>query len=311
MKQLMSPILFFLVLAASAAAQVTQDTTVKAAPDTANVHPEQNMERHSWHKDTIHLGSILIVTNSDNNNYNVTRVYKDTSNRRWHRLRNVRTKFLILDLGLNNYVDKTQYFPNNYASYAASPVYKIAPRTSAQGSVTSSEFTLIPEKSVNVNIWLFMQRINLIHHILNFQYGFGAEMNNYRYQNNITYVPGYQTTIIRDSVNFKKNKLFTEYLTIPAMLNIDTNPYHPSKSVQLSFGLSGGILFKDRTKQESDARGKVKDNDAFDLQKYRVAFVGELGLSFIHLYYSYSLTTIHQDGLQQYPYSVGFRLNYF
>ena len=32
-----------------------------------------------------------------------------------------------------------------------------------------------------MNIWLFMQRLNMIQHVVNLKYGFGLELNNYFY----------------------------------------------------------------------------------------------------------------------------------
>lgn len=307
MKQWISYALVLLLPAISAKSQVNQGITVQASKDTVSVRASLAEVKSNPGHDTIRVGGIMIINNHDGGRDN-TRIIRDKEYRNARYRRNVRTQWFILDLGLDNYADKTIYYPNNYPAYAASPVYNIAPRTAAQGAVTASEFTLIPQKSVNVNIWIFMQRINLIKHVLNFQYGFGAEMYNFRYQNNITYVAGYQPTIIRDSVNFRKNKLFAEYLTIPLMLNISTDPEHPHKSVDLGFGVSGGLLFKSRTKQISELRGKVKHNEVFNLNTYRLALVGEIGIGSLKFYGSYSLSPLHQNDLEQYPFSIGIRL---
>jgi hypothetical protein len=287
-----------------------QDSSVNngKTEDTFIIKKNPNRYDRVWAMDTIHFAGLMFVTGrKDNRNFSQIMIDSVHRARRYHR--NVHTKFLILDLGVDNYIDRTPYYPDNYAAYAASPLYKLAPRTIAQGPVTASEFSLIPQKSVNVNIWIFMQRINLIRHVVNLQYGLGVEMNNFRFQNNISYIPGYQTTIIRDTVNFSKNKLFTEYLTMPLMLNFDANPFHHSRAFQLSFGVSGGYLFKARTKQVSDIRGKVKDNQAFNLEKFRGSLVAEIGYGNLKFYGSYSLTPLHQDGLVQYPFSIGIRLN--
>ncbi|HUX84701.1 MAG TPA: outer membrane beta-barrel protein [Chitinophagaceae bacterium] len=275
--------------------------------DTLVIKRDREDANRIWSMDTVRIFGLMFISGRKNHR-NFAQVLVDSVHRanRYHR--NVRTNFLVLDLGVNNYIDRTPYYPDNYAAYASSPVYNLAPRTPAQGPVTASEFRLVPQKSVNVNIWIFLQKVNLIHHVVNLQYGLGAEMNNFRYENNISYVPGYQTTIIRDSVGFRKNKLFTEYLTVPLMLNFETNPFHHKRSFQISFGVSGGYLFKSRTKQISQERGKVKDNDAFNLDTWRGSLIGEIGFGNIKFYGSYSLTPLHQNGLVQYPFSVGIRL---
>ncbi len=275
--------------------------------DTLVIKKDREDANRVWSMDTVRFAGLMFISGRRNNR-NFSQVIVDSVYRanRFHR--NLRTTFLVVDLGVDNYIDRTPYYPNDYAAYAASPVYKLAPRTPAQGPVTASEFRLIPNKSVNVNIWIFLQKVNLIQHVVNLEYGLGAEMNNFRFANNISYVPGYQTTIIRDSIGFRKNKLFSEYLTVPLMLNFNTSPYHHNRAFQISFGVSGGYLFKSRTKQISDERGKVKDNDAFNLNTWRGSLVGEIGIGGLKFYGSYSLTPLHENGLVQYPFSVGIRL---
>lgn len=131
-------------------------------------------------------------------------------------------------------------------------------------------------------------------------------MNNYRYTKNISYVDDVTGTyIFNDSVNFKKNKLFTEYLTIPLLLNVETNPHHVSKSFRVSVGPTFGYLVKSRTKQKSEERRKVKNNNNFNLEKFRFGLRTELGFGPFTLYSAYSFTPIHQYGVKQYPYSIG------
>jgi hypothetical protein len=136
-------------------------------------------------------------------------------------------------------------------------------------------------------------------------------MNNYRYARNITYQPGYPTTIIRDTVEFSKNKLFAEYVTVPLMLNFNSNPARRGRAFQASFGVSGGYLLKSRTKQVSEERGKVRKTDDFNLNKWRFGLASELGYGPVKLYANFALTALHDYGLQQYPFSIGLRLNGF
>lgn len=136
-------------------------------------------------------------------------------------------------------------------------------------------------------------------------------MNNYRYARSITYLPGYPTQIIRDTVEFSKNKLFAEYISIPLMLNFNSNPARPGRAFQASFGVSGGYLLKSRTKQISEERGKVRKTDDFNLNKWRFGLTSELGYGPVKLYGNFALTPLHDYGLQQYPFSIGLRLNGF
>ncbi|GAA4317585.1 outer membrane beta-barrel protein [Compostibacter hankyongensis] len=211
---------------------------------------------------------------------------------------NVSLHWLDLDLGFTNYIDNS--------AYGTAEVNDFAPVKPGEEAVSAQQFSLRPGKSVNVNIWLLSMRANLIRHRLNLKADLGIEMNNYRYRKNITYVSDFSKTyVIRDSVDFSKNKLFTEYLTLPVMLNLETNPFHVSNSFRISAGPTFGYLVKSRTKQISEERGKKKNKDSFNLEKFRVGLRGELGYSWITLYGSYSLTPIHQYGLDQHPFSIG------
>lgn len=225
-------------------------------------------------------------------------VFRDSSRR------HIQISWFQIDLGFNNYVDRSLY--------GTAEVNNFAPASSGQPEATKNEFTLRNGKSVNVNIWPVMFKFNLVSHHLNFITGIGVEMNNYRYSRNITYVNSFsRTNVIWDSVNFSKNKLFTEYLTIPVLLNLNTNPSDPDRSFRFSAGPTFGYLIKSRTKQISSERGKVKNNSDFNLEDYRIGLRASIGYKWVQLYGSYSLTPIHQYGLKQYPFSIGIALGTF
>ena len=77
----------------------------------------------------------------------------------------------------------------------------------------------------------------------------------------------------------------------------------------LSAGVSAGYRIGSHTKQISDERGKIKDHNDFDLNDWRFAYIAELGLGPVHLYGSYSINELFQDGLKQYPYTLGIRFS--
>ncbi|WP_423737068.1 outer membrane beta-barrel protein [Chitinophaga caseinilytica] len=285
--------------------------------------------------DTIQIKGLVIVKGRNAEGKNVFRAYQDTGYARQKLKKNLHTRWLVFDVGFNNYRDESDYngaaivslHPANNSGFLgssyASPVYydksfdysgaalnSFAPRMASQ-PLTPSEFKLIPGKSMNVNIWVIMQKLNLYKHKINLIYAAGLEMNNYRFARNISYVPGYPTTIIRDTVNFSKNKLFVEYLSVPLMLNYTANPARPNRSFKMSMGVQGGYLLKARTKQISEERGKERLTDEFSLNKWRFALTGELGYGPVKLYSNFALTPLHEYGLEQYPFSVGFRFNGF
>lgn len=276
-----------LLLTASGFAQA--DTTKKNEPDT------------------IKVGNFVIIKkNKDGNSTDSSsdqhrNVYVDVNVFNKHQTRhksNLSTNWMIFDLGFANVRDNTEYGSAEANGYL-----------NAQGGApfTKSDLALRTSKSSNVNIWLFMQKVNVSKHVLNLKYGLGLEMYNYRYQNNITYnkSPAY---IFSDSVNFSKNKLYVGYITVPFMININTSP-DKRRGFSFSAGVSAGYKIESRNKQISDERGKQKINGNFDLEPWRLAAITELGLGPVRLYGSYSLNTLHQHGLAQYPYAVGIRFS--
>jgi hypothetical protein len=209
------------------------------------------------------------------------------------------TNWWIVDLGFANLNDRT-----DYNSAAAKDYLRAAP---GKPSFTKEDLKLQSGKTSNVNIWILMQRLNLAKGYVNLKYGLGVEMFNFRYENNISYhkSPAY---IFRDSVSFSKNKLYTAYASVPLMLNFNTTPGR-KKGLSFSAGVSAGYLIGSRNKQISGERGKEKIRGDFDLEKFRLAYVGELGIGPIRLFGSYSMRPLHERGLEQYPYSLGIRLS--
>ncbi|MBL0181234.1 MAG: outer membrane beta-barrel protein [Chitinophagaceae bacterium] len=263
-------------------------------------------------KDTIRIGGMVIVKEGKTNGGRdrSVRMRRDNSPKK---LRNVSTNWGILDLGFSNYDDKTVYNPAGMGGYLVDrPGYP---------ALGKSDFKLRTGKSVNVNIWLFMQRVNLIKHHVNLKYGLGLELNNYRYKSSISYresgaepysnVPAIRTApfIFRDSIAFSKNKLAADYLTVPFMLNFTSHPAHNNKGVSLSVGVSAGYLYSQRNKQKSDERGKLRNKGDYDLERFKFSYVAELGIGPIRLYGSYSPQSMYKRTLDMRPYTIGLRFS--
>ena len=263
--------------------------------------------------DTIRIGGIIIVKNGKKDkDVSITMGRKDKEKKK---NANVSTNWWIVDLGFANYTDNT-----NYAT--AGPYLVNRPPSSTYPVLDKNAFKLNAGKSVNVNIWFFMQRLNLVKHYVNLKYGFGLELNNYRYKalQNISYkeggyVPytaGTQTSapfIFRDSVSFTKNKLAADYLTVPIMLNFNTNPGSRKKGISVSAGVSAGYLYSQRNKQKSAERGKDRNKGDYDLNQFKLSYVAELGLGRVRFYGSYSPQSFYNHSLDMKPYTVGIRFS--
>lgn len=260
--------------------------------------------------DTIHIGNMAIVRDGSNSNQKT----EDEHNSRWEywgrkngKPSNVSTNWIIIDLGFSNYINKTSDYSSGGYLY----------NRAGAAPLGENDLELNTGKSINVNIWLFMQRLNLIKHHVHLKYGLGLELNNYRYNSAISFlkenpfVSGVAPApvIVRDSIVFKKNKLATDYLTVPLMLSYSTNPNNQYKGFSISVGVSAGYLYSQRNKQISEERGKQKTKGGIGVEQFKFSYVGEIGLGPVRLYGSYSPNSFFKNQLDMRPYTLGLRLS--
>ncbi|MEI8098148.1 MAG: outer membrane beta-barrel protein [Sediminibacterium sp.] len=268
-------------------------------------------QKDSSSVDTVHVGNFIIVKKNKGANTNANNsIMKDwdktvdiTIVKRNRTNNNISTNWWIMDLGFANVRDNTDY------TIAQAGTYLKTFRT-LDAKPNQNTYQLNTGKSSNLNIWVFMQKRNLYKHILNLKYGIGSEMYNYRYDSRISYRKDPQPFVYNDSISFTKNKLFLNYITVPLMLNINTNPSN-HRSLNVSVGLSAGYLLQSRNKQISAERGKQKIKGDFNFEPWRIASIAEIGLGPIRFYGSYSLNKLQKDitKIDQSPYVVGVRFS--
>jgi hypothetical protein len=245
--------------------------------------------------DTVKVGNFIII--KKNRGSGETRKTTDvTVERKPYKPTKLSTNWFIFDLGFANLNDQTNYA--NAGDYLRN--------INNKGLPGKEDLKLRASKSSNVNIWLVMQKLNLAKGYVNLKYGVGLEMFNFRYESNVNYSKG-PAYIFKDSLSFSKNKLYAGYVTVPLMLNVNLSP--GKKGFSFSAGISAGYLVGSHDKQISGERGKEKTKGDLGLEQFRVAYIGELGLGPVRLFGSYSLTKLHDRGLEQYPYSFGIRFS--
>ena len=137
--------------------------------------------------DTIKVGNFVIIKKkgTDDNSAGSVRINKDNYNllrveRRPAKRKNLSTNWWILDLGFANMRDNTDY---GYAQ-AGSYFRTFRPQ---DGPVNGNSYRLNTGKSSNVNLWFFMQKLNVSKNVLNLKYGLGLEMYNFRYDSRLSY----------------------------------------------------------------------------------------------------------------------------
>jgi hypothetical protein len=253
--------------------------------------------------DTIRIGNMVIIRKAGSKEREIVhdREYK-MRNRRAEKPANISTNWWIFDIGFSSYTDKTVY------SSAAAQAY-------APGS-NSTWFDLKDGKSRNVNVWFFMQKLNVAKHVMNLKYGLGLELNNYRYKQHIRYnanpaaVVNPPRVILDATANrsYDKDKLAADYLTVPMMLNFNFTP-HRKKGFGFSAGISAGYLYSARNKTITSDEGKKKAKDDFELEKWKLSYVAELSLGPVRFYGSYAFKNMYERGLDMKPYNFGFRFS--
>ena len=221
-------------------------------------------------------------------------------------LKNIETNWFIFDLGFANFIDKSPTLYWLAANPNSLPFYP--------GPVMSPEnFSLNNKKSTNINVWVVTQKLNLYQHKINLKYGLGVEMFNFRFDKPISFREDIVTNIKMDVVSFTKNKLLVKYLTVPVQINFSPNPTN-KKAFYASIGMSAGYLWNAKNKQISAERGKEKYRGNFNLNDWRFATIGELGLGAIRLYGSFAnsnLFDINQRIIDMQPFAVGLRFSKF
>lgn len=257
----------------------TDSTQTQTQPDNEN--------------DTIRVGGMIIIKkrrDHDDKNDNAKTYHRNSKSSR------VSTNWGIVDIGFANYNDQTDYKGLDAQSFAP--------------GLNKDQFKLRTAKSVNVNIWAFMQKLNVIKKVVNLKYGLGVELNNYRYKQPILYHTDPTLVVPDASRNYSKNKLAADYVTVPLMLNFNFTP-KKKKGFGFSVGAQGGYLYSSRQKTITNTDGKHKERDDFDLRQWKLSYIGEISLGPVKLYGSYAAESMFSKGLDQRPYNFGLRLSNF
>ena len=277
--------------------KLSKDTFLSVNEDTFRLGRLQIIKSQdsNYKKD---WGSMIEEGDFDNTNFTIKRVPKI--------LKNIETNWFIFDLGFSNFVDKS---PTLYwlAANPNSLPYGPGPLMSPEN------FTLNNKKSTNVNVWVVSQKLNLYQHKINLKYGLGLEMFNFRFDKSISFREDIASNVKYDVVSFTKNKLLVKYLTVPVQINFTPNPTN-GKAFYASMGLSVGYLWNAKNKQISGERGKENFRGNFNLNDWRFATIGELGIGAVRLYGSFANSNLfnkNQSFLDMHPFAVGLRFSRF
>ena len=247
--------------------------------------------------DTIHIGGMIIVKKPGKDGGESKDIVISSHKRT--RLTNISTNWWIVDLGFANYKDETDYAAAQQSGFVTA------------GINGKDNLKLRTGKSVNVNIWFFMQKLNITKHVVNLKYGLGLELNNYHFDDERVRFTKNPTTVGFDTalIHADKNKLAADYITVPLMLNFNFTPGR-NRGMGFSAGISAGYLYSARQKVKIDG-DKDKLHDDFNLEKWKISYIAEVSLGPVKLYGSMSIKNMWEKGLDQVPYNVGLRFSHF
>jgi hypothetical protein len=152
----------------------------------------------------------------------------------------------------------------------------------------SEDLEIITGKSLDFQLHIVQQAINLYRGKVRFVYGVGIDFNNYRFSKDVNLVPDSKplaTTI--STKDYKKNKLVTQYLTVPVLLDFEIG--RGDDGVKLAFGPNFGYLIGCHQKLKWNERGtsKEKVRDDFNLEQFRMGYEVQFGYNNFTLYGRY------------------------
>ena len=151
------------------------------------------------------------------------------------------------------------------------------------------KMSLSTSNSINFQWNIVTQAMNLFKGKLRLVYGVGIDYNNYRFKNNIRLnTDSVPLMITEDATNYDKNKLVTQHLNVPLMLNYRFSP-KGEDGLYLSAGANFGYLIGSHQKMKWDDNGKNKSKikDDYNLQQFRVGYEVQFGYKNVVLYGKY------------------------
>ena len=158
--------------------------------------------------------------------------------------------------------------------------------------------------STNVNIYLSRQRFSLINNYLNLDYGIGVNFHKIMFDNPVilTREPNEINFSLADGSGGEripiKTRLSYSYLTVPLLLNFESNPENASRSFRISAGVYGGTRLGSNFKQKFNNRNRdnIKEKNHFHLAPFRWGLAGQIGYgSLLNFYVNYSMTDVFRE----------------
>ena len=203
------------------------------------------------------------------------------------RKKNVETRYFTFELGMDIWLPSEDY--------------------RIEGSIDPMEQRLA--NSSNVNLYIMRQRFNLIKHQLNLEYGLGLNFHKIMFDNPVVMVreEGEMRFEYRPDEGIRKSRLSSTYLTIPLLLNFESNPNQSRNSFRIAAGVYGSTRLGSNFKQKFNNKNSdnIKDRDSFSLSPFRWGFAGQIGYGPVNFYVNYSMTDVFESKKTDQNYEIG------
>lgn len=251
---------------------------------------EEEMNKTIRLNDSVSKKTILISVSARQGNNNSRMGHdKGDSSINW--------KKQIIDLtkdkddGKRRFIE-THFLPNLDLGFASS----IADVNNA--TATNPVFT----KSVNLNLGLVSQDMNLYKGRILFSYGIG--LNNYylKYQNKqmVQYIDaqGYLASYVDTVNNYDKNRLNVKYYSIPLMLEYHSKNKNFNISAGVEYGFSGRTNVVTKGDKASNEFKRQEENN-IKINPTQINAVVKVGIDKLAIYARYSITDMHKDAFTE------------
>jgi hypothetical protein len=145
-------------------------------------------------------------------------------------------------------------------------------------------------RSINLGWQILTAGLNVSKEKLWLITGVGIEYNNYRFDNDIDLNRNEDQLVVTNSdLNYSKNKLVSQYLSVPLGVHFKSNPDEDDESFDIEAGVQLGYLIGSHQKQKWDDGNtqKRKLRGDYQFQDTRLGYYARIGFGNFNLYAKY------------------------
>ena len=171
-------------------------------------------------------------------------------------------------------------------------------------------------KSTVWNLNILEHKFNIAKEYFGVTTGLGFSFTSVAFSDN--YVLSHNADTLMASIdtvtNYSKNKLKAAYLTVPLLLEFNTNA-DSDKSFYLAAGVVGGVRLSSKVKRKGEVAGDkftFKEKSTFGLNPFKLDAAVRLGYSDFGVFANYSLLPLFDTGktVEAYPLTFGLSMNF-